>query len=91
MKKYQQYIATTVEPIGEIPNNWRLVPLKKYLMSVIDYRGKTPSKKADGEIFLVTARNIKGGTINYDETTSAQIKKYIRNQHAVAAQGTLFD
>ncbi len=51
--------------LGKIPKNWRLVPLKKYLISVVDYRGKTPTKKEDGEVFLVTARNVKGGIINY--------------------------
>src|SRR6266516_457553 len=54
-----------IEWLGRIPNHWRPVPLKKHLLSVVDYRGKTPTKREDGEIFLVTARNIKGGIINY--------------------------
>src|SRR5260221_5054432 len=65
MKKYQQFKSSELDWIGDIPNNWQLVPLKKYLISIVDYRGKTPTKKEDGEIFLVTARNIKGGIINY--------------------------
>lgn len=53
-----------VEWIGEIPEHWSIVPLTKQLESIIDYRGKTPEKVDDG-IFLVTARNIKNGMIDY--------------------------
>ncbi|MRD46527.1 restriction endonuclease subunit S [Caenimonas koreensis DSM 17982] len=50
--------------IGDIPENWEMVPLTKYARSVVDYRGKTPEKVADG-VFLVTAKNIKRGKIDY--------------------------
>lgn len=50
--------------LGEIPTHWEVVPMTKYLESIIDYRGRTPTKSNSG-IFLVTARNIKNGTINY--------------------------
>ncbi|HVF27427.1 MAG TPA: restriction endonuclease subunit S [Pyrinomonadaceae bacterium] len=50
--------------LGDIPEHWKVVPLTKYLESIIDYRGKTPTK-SDSGIFLVTARNIKNGEINY--------------------------
>ena len=53
-----------VEWIGEIPEHWSVVPLTKQLESIVDYRGKTPEKVDDG-IFLVTARNIKNGMIDY--------------------------
>ncbi len=54
-----------IEWIGDIPEDWIVAPLKKYLKSIIDYRGKTPEKVPDG-IFLVTARNIKNGIIDYN-------------------------
>ena len=54
-----------IEWLGKVPKHWRIVPLKKYLLSLVDYRGKTPTKKENGEVFLVTARNIKDGIINY--------------------------
>ena len=54
-----------IEWIGDIPEDWIVAPLKKYLKSIIDYRGKTPEKMSDG-IFLVTARNIKNGIIDYN-------------------------
>ena len=53
-----------IEWLGEIPGHWDVVPLTKYLSSIVDYRGRTPKKVADG-IFLVTAKNIKNGLIDY--------------------------
>jgi type I restriction enzyme, S subunit len=54
-----------VEWFGDVPAVWIVAGFKKYLDSIVDYRGKTP-EKVDSGIFLVTARNIKKGTINYD-------------------------
>jgi type I restriction enzyme S subunit len=54
-----------VEWIGEIPEGWKIVPLKKYLQSFVDYRGATPEKTNEG-IFLVTGKNIKKGKIDYE-------------------------
>ena len=54
-----------VEWIGEIPAHWNAVPLTKYLESIIDYRGRTPEKTEDGR-FLVTAKNIRNGQIDYE-------------------------
>jgi type I restriction enzyme S subunit len=53
-----------VEWIGRIPKTWAIIPITKLLESIVDYRGKTPNKVDDG-IFLVTARNIKNGKIDY--------------------------
>lgn len=50
--------------LGEIPGHWEVVGLTKYLSSLVDYRGKTPTKTLDG-VFLVTAKNIKTGVIDY--------------------------
>jgi type I restriction enzyme S subunit len=54
-----------IDWLGNIPKHWDIVPLTKYLESIADYRGKTPSKNEIGGVFLVTARNIKGGIIDY--------------------------
>lgn len=50
--------------LGRIPIHWSVGGLTKHLDSLVDYRGSTPGKVADG-IFLVTARNIRGGRIDY--------------------------
>lgn len=54
-----------IEWIGDIAEGWEVTPLTKQLDSIIDYRGKTP-KKVDEGVFLVTAKNIKDGKINYE-------------------------
>lgn len=51
--------------IGSYPDDWKIVGLTKYIESKVDYRGKTPNKTDDG-IFLVTAKNIKNGIIDYE-------------------------
>jgi type I restriction enzyme S subunit len=54
-----------VEWLGDVPEGWVVAGFKKYLNDIVDYRGKTPEKRDSG-IFLVTARNIKNGKINYE-------------------------
>src|SRR5690554_2105467 len=53
-----------IEWLGEIPEHWEIIPLTKYLESIVDYRGRTPKKQNEG-LFLVTARNIKKRIIDY--------------------------
>lgn len=53
-----------IDWIGKIPSHWRVIRITKYLDSLVDYRGKTPEKVDDG-VFLVTARNIKNGIVDY--------------------------
>lgn len=55
---------SNIDWLGEIPAHWRIGGLTKYLEPVVDYRGKTP-EKVDNGVFLVTAKNIKGGRIDY--------------------------
>jgi type I restriction enzyme S subunit len=53
--------------LGDIPMHWNVLPFTKYVAEKSDYRGKTPEKQADG-VFLVTARNIRMGFIDYDSS-----------------------
>ena len=55
---------TDVYWIGQIPKNWEIHRLKRMVGPIIDYRGATPEKVDDG-VFLITAKNIKNGIINY--------------------------
>ncbi|MBF9239791.1 restriction endonuclease subunit S [Hymenobacter sp. BT683] len=50
-------------PLGEIPESWEVKRISE-VSSYVDYRGKTPPK-VDSGVFLVTARNIKNGKIDY--------------------------
>lgn len=63
-KRYERLKDSGVEWIGEIPEAWNIGGLTKYVRSIVDYRGKTP-EKVDGGVFLVTAKNIKKGKIDY--------------------------
>ena len=53
-----------VEWLGDVPAHWEVSPFKLVMNSIIDYRGKTPEKTNSG-VFLITARNIKNGIIDY--------------------------
>ena len=51
-------------PFGIIPEEWQVKKLGD-VCSYVDYRGKSPNKSAKG-IFLVTAKNIRDGYIDYE-------------------------
>lgn len=70
-----------VDWIREVPEHWIIAGFKKYLSSIVDYRGKTPNKVDDG-MFLVTARNIKNGVINYSLS-----QEYVSKSDYVAIMG----
>jgi type I restriction enzyme, S subunit len=53
-----------VEWLGRVPEHWELGGLTRFIGPVVDYRGRTPTKVDDG-VFLVTARNIRNGKIDY--------------------------
>lgn len=50
--------------LGEVPAHWDCGGLTRFIGPVVDYRGRTPTKVDDG-VFLVTARNVRGGRIDY--------------------------
>ncbi|WP_144174992.1 restriction endonuclease subunit S [Pseudomonas sp. Kh13] len=54
-----------VEWLGEVPAHWEVGGLTRFIGQVVDYRGRTPTK-VDNGIFLVTARNIRNGRIDYE-------------------------
>ncbi|WP_425059179.1 hypothetical protein SCACP_38540 [Sporomusa carbonis] len=70
-----------VEWLGEVPEHWDVVPLLKKISSIVDYRGRTPQKVEDG-IFLLTARNIGKGKIDYEcaqeYTTEADYREIVK-------------
>ncbi|MBL9154115.1 MAG: restriction endonuclease subunit S [Verrucomicrobiales bacterium] len=53
-----------IEWLGEVPAHWDIAGLTKYIPVLVDYRGRTPTKVDDG-VFLVTAKNIRDGKIDY--------------------------
>ncbi len=61
---YPKYQSTDQNWLPDIPSHWEMVGLTKAIESRVDYRGKTPEKVRAG-IFLVTAKNIKNGIVDY--------------------------
>lgn len=59
--------------IGRIPEEWEVKSIEE-VCNIVDYRGKTPIKVEEG-VFLVTAKNIGKGFIDYNVS-----KEYIREQ-----------
>lgn len=64
-RPYPKYKPSGIVWLGDVPEHWETLPLTKYLSEKSDYRGRTPEKVADG-VFLVTARNVRMGMIDYD-------------------------
>ena len=54
-----------VEWLGDVPKHWVVGGLPRFIGPVVDYRGRTP-EKLDSGMFLVTARNIRNGKIDYE-------------------------
>jgi type I restriction enzyme S subunit len=54
-----------VEWLGEIPAHWEVFPFTKGATEMSDYRGATP-EKVDSGMFLVTAKNIGLGFMDYE-------------------------
>ncbi|MCP4396963.1 MAG: hypothetical protein GY801_06645 [bacterium] len=71
---YSKYKLSGLYWLGEVPEHWEIYPLTKYSESIVDYRGRTPEKVKQG-IFLVTAKNIKSGVIDYEVS-----KEYISQE-----------
>jgi type I restriction enzyme S subunit len=56
-----------VDWFGDVPAHWVVCRFNRLIGSKVDYRGRTPEKVDDG-IFLVTARNIREGKIDYQRS-----------------------
>jgi type I restriction enzyme S subunit len=54
-----------VECLGDIPDHWEAGAFTRCTVEKADYRGATPTKTESG-VFLVTARNIRKGWIDYE-------------------------
>jgi len=54
-----------IERLGEVPAHWEVRAFTRCAIERADYRGATPAKTESG-IFLVTAKNIRKGWIDYN-------------------------
>lgn len=53
-----------VEWLGDVPEHWEVRSFSRSAIERADYRGATPTKTESG-VFLVTARNVRRGWIDY--------------------------
>jgi len=60
-------VESGVDWFGLVPKHWTVCRFNRLISSKVDYRGRTPEKVDDG-IFLVTARNIRPGKIDYERS-----------------------
>ncbi len=63
-KAYPKYKLCDYDWLVQVPSGWEVIGLNKATEKRVDYRGKTPEKVTEG-VFLVTARNIKNGIVDY--------------------------
>ena len=64
-KPYPAYKPSSVEWLGDVPAHWEIRTFTRTAVELADYRGATPTKTEFG-VFLVTAKNIKRGWIDYE-------------------------
>lgn len=83
-KKYPSYKDSGIEWLGEIPEHWKVLSLKRLLSKVIDNRGRTPSFGSTGipmlEIRNIT-KGIKSPTLEFEKFVEKDIvKEYERDK-----------
>lgn len=61
------FAESGIDWFGPVPAHWKVCRFNRLISSKVDYRGRTPEKVDDG-IFLVTARNIRTGKIDYERS-----------------------
>ena len=54
-----------VEWLGDVPQHWEVYSFTRCAVERADYRGATPTK-TDSGVFLITAKNIRKGRIDYE-------------------------
>ena len=64
-QRYPSYRPCCIEWLCDIPEHWEIRPFSRLAVEKADYRGATPPKTESG-VFLVTAKNIRKGWIDYE-------------------------
>jgi type I restriction enzyme S subunit len=67
-----RFKPSSIDWLGDLPRHWETLPFTKCAVDHADYRGATPEKVESG-VFLVTAKNIRMGWIDYETS-----KEYVR-------------
>lgn len=62
-----RFRAAEIESLDTVPERWIVKPFVRCCIERADYRGATPTK-TDSGVFLVTAKNIRKGWIDYESS-----------------------
>lgn len=94
IKNYQRGIKVGKDELNydsmdfDIPDSWVMVELNQ-LFNFVDYRGKTPTKISQG-VFLITASNIRKGTMDYTRKEYISLEEYMdRQSRGITRKGDL--
>ena len=56
-----------IEWLGDVPEHWEVLPLRRIVSKFVDYRGKTPTR-SDSGIPLVTASAVRDGKVDHSRS-----------------------
>lgn len=79
MKKYEAYKNSGIEWIGEIPENWSVVPLKHYLSlkGRIGWNGlKSEEFQEKSYAYLVTGQDFNSDVVNWEKCYQINKERY---------------
>ncbi len=74
LEPHTRFKDSGIEWLGQVPEGWEVLPFTKFVNDKSDYRGKMP-EKTDNGIFLVTAKNVQMGFIDYETS-----KEYVAEE-----------
>ena len=64
-QQYKTYRDAGVDDVGAIPDNWRIVPLKRVLSRIIDCEHKTAPAVDESEYFVIRTTAVRNGTLRW--------------------------
>lgn len=92
MKKYERYKDSGVEWLGEIPEHWKVMPLKYnlFLKGRIGWNGlKSDEFKKEGYAYLVTGQDFRGAEIDWEKCYQIDKNRYDEDPYIQLQNGDL--
>lgn len=92
MKKYEKYKDSGVEWLGEIPEHWKVMPLKYnlFLKGRIGWNGlKSDEFKKEGYAYLVTGQDFRGAEIDWEKCYQIDKNRYDEDPYIQLQNGDL--
>ena len=80
-RPYPAYKDSAVEWLGEVPEHWEVLALKRVLERLVDCEHKTAPRVADSDFYVIRTTAIRDGSIRWEGTyctDRASYKKWTR-------------